>query len=330
VPGPVLDAALAEGLRALDPAGVILFARNVEDPDQLLTLTTTVRAALGRPNLPILIDQEGGRVARLKGNHFRHPPAAGKLGRLFDQDPRAALSAAFLNARLIAQQLSAAGINVDCAPVADVPQPGAHDVIGDRAFHAEARVALLLARATARGLLAGGVQPIMKHVPGHGRGLADSHLALPVVEASLAELAATDFVPFRGLARLSPWAMTAHIRYTALDPAAPATLSRPVIGGVIRRAIGFHGVLVSDDLRMKALEGRVDRLATAALEAGCDLALDCAPGPEDWPALAAAVPRLRPASWRRLRRASRMAARRQAPFDEQAALHMVGEALARV
>ncbi len=314
----------------LDPAGIILFARNIEDPPQLRALTDAIRATLPRKNLPILIDQEGGRVARLKGNHFRHPPAAARFGALFDDDWHLALRAAFLNARLIAQQLSDAGINVDCAPVCDIPQPGAHDVIGDRAFHANPHVAAALARATARGLLAGGVQPVMKHIPGHGRAQADSHLSLPVVEADAATLRATDLVPFRKLRALAPWAMTAHIRYPALDALHCATLSGRIIRDVIRREADFHGVLVSDDLRMKALSGDAPSLAVAALSAGCDVALDCAPGPDDWPALARAVPPLRAASWRRLRRAARLARQAFRPFDQQAALDSVGAALARV
>lgn len=330
LPGPALDAALGSALRDLDPAGVILFARNIEDPAQLRALTNSIRETLPRKNLPILIDQEGGRVARLKGNHFRHPPAAARFGKLFDLDPRAALRAAFLNARLMAQQLDDAGINVDCAPVCDIPQPGAHDVIGDRAFHANPGIAAALARATARGLLAGGVQPVMKHIPGHGRAHADSHLALPVVDADADTLRAIDLVPFKKLRDCAPWAMTAHIRYPALDATDCATLSRTIIQDVIRREVGFHGVLVSDDLRMKALSGDAASLAAAALSAGCDVALDCAPGPDDWPALARAVPRLRPESWRRLRRAARMARKAAQSFDSRAATDSVGVALARV
>jgi beta-N-acetylhexosaminidase len=330
LPGAALDAPTGAALRDLDPAGLILFARNIEDPVQLRALTDAIRATLRRNNLPILIDQEGGRVARLRGNHFRHPPAAARFGKLFDLNAREALRAAFLNARLIAQQLADAGITVDCAPVCDIAQPGAHDVIGDRAFHADPAIASALARATARGLLAGGVQPVMKHIPGHGRAQADSHLALPVVDADAETLRATDLVPFKKLRAVAPWAMTAHIRYPALDRENCATLSGKIIQDVIRREVQFHGVLVSDDLRMKALSGDAASLAVAALAAGCDVALDCAPGPDDWPALARAVPRLRPESWRRLRRAARMARRAWRPFDPQAALDSVGAALARV
>ena len=328
LPGTVLQPATADALSALDPLGVILFARNIEAPDQLAALTASVRAALGRADAPVLVDQEGGRVARLKGNQFRHPPAARKFGQLWDADPRAAVRAAFLNARLMAHELRAVGIDVDCAPVCDVPAAGAHDVIGDRAFHHDPRVVAALARATARGLLAGGVQPVMKHVPGHGRARADSHLELPVVEVSEAELD-RDAVPFRALAAIAPWAMTAHVLYLALDAAHCATLSAPVIAGAIRRRIGFHGVLVSDDLQMKALSGTIGANAAAALGAGCDLVLECGPGPESWPDLARLAP-MRAASWRRLARARRMAARAFRPFDPADAAAEVSAALARV
>jgi beta-N-acetylhexosaminidase len=325
LPGPVLDAALAARLAALDPLGVILFARNVEDPAQLATLTAAIRTAL-RPSAPVLVDQEGGRVARLKGNRFRHPPAAATFGRLWDVDPRAALRAAFLNARLMAHDLGQAGIDVDCAPVCDVPAAGAHDVIGDRAFHASPHVVATLARATARGLLAGGVQPVMKHAPGHGRARADSHLELPVVDAAAADLA-RDEIPFRALARLAPWAMTAHVLYPARDATRPATLSPAIIAGRIRGAMGFHGVLVSDDLRMKALGADAVASAQAALAAGCDLALDCAAAPDDWPRLAS-LPPMRPATWRRLARARRLARRAFRPVDPAAAAAEVGALLA--
>jgi beta-N-acetylhexosaminidase len=327
LPGPVLDATLAKALAALDPLGVILFARNVEDAAQLATLTAGIRAALGRAQAPVLVDQEGGRVARLRGNQFRHPPAAARFGALWDAQAAAAARAAYLNARLIACQLSACGIDVDCAPVCDVPAPGAHDVIGDRAFHADPHVAARLARAAARGLLAGGVQPVMKHAPGHGRARADSHHELPVVDAPPDALA-RDEIPFRALAGVAPWAMTAHVLYPAHDAARCGTLS-PVVIGRIRRAIGFHGVLVSDDLRMRALSGDVVTNATAALAAGCDVALDCAAGPDDWPRLAS-LPPMRAATARRLSRARRLAARRARPFDAAAAEAEVGALLARV
>jgi len=327
LPGTVLQPETATALRTLDPLGVIVFARNIESPDQLAALTAAVRAALGRADAPVLVDQEGGRVARLKGNHFRHPPAARKFGQLWDADPRAAVRAAFLNARLMAHELRAVGIDVDCAPVCDVPAPGAHDVIGDRAFHHDPRVVAALSRATARGLRAGGVQPVMKHIPGHGRARSDSHLELPVVAASVAELG-RDAVPFRALAAIAPWAMTAHVLYPALDPAQCATLSASVLAGTVRRRIGFHGVLVSDDLQMKALSGTVGANAAAALAAGCDLVLECGPGPDSWPDLARLAP-IRAAAWRRLARARRMAARAFRPFDPVDAAAQVSAALAR-
>jgi beta-N-acetylhexosaminidase len=327
LPGPTLDPPLAARLRALNPLGVILFARNVEDPAQLRALADAVRTTLGRARAPVLVDQEGGRVARLKGNRFRHPPAAARFGALWDADPRAAVRAAFLNARLMAHELRAAGIDVDCAPVCDVPQPGAHDVIGDRAFHRDAWAVAALARATARGLLAGGVQAVMKHAPGHGRARADSHHELPVVDAA-AEALAQDEIPFRTLAGLAPWAMTAHVLFPARDPARPATLSPAIIGRRIRRAIGFHGVLLTDDLRMKALGEDAVASAHAALAAGCDVALDCAAHADDWERLAQ-LPPMRPATWRRLARARRIAAGAFRPADPDQLAAEVGALLAR-
>jgi beta-N-acetylhexosaminidase len=328
LPGHTLDSPIAAELRALNPLGIILFARNIEAPDQLAALTAAARAALGRDDAPVLIDQEGGRVARLKGEHFRHPPPARTFGALWDVDSKTALRAAFLNARLIAHELAALGIDVDCAPVCDVPGEGMHEAIGDRAFHPDPHVVAALARATARGLLAGGVQPVMKHMPGQGRARADSHLELPVVDAG-ADALARDAIPFRALADDVPWGMTAHVLYPALDPANCATLSARIIAEAVRQRIGFHGVLVSDDLRMKALTGTIAVRAGAALAAGCDLALECAPGPEDWPSLHA-LPPMRPSTWRRLRRARRLAARSVRPFDPGQAADEVGALLARV
>lgn len=328
LPGAALDPATRAALAELDPLGVILFARNVDAPDQLAALTGSVRRALGRKDAPVLVDQEGGRVARLKGGKFRHPPAACRFGQLWDLDPPAAVRAAFLNARLIAHELGLAGIDVDCAPVCDVPVPGAHDVIGDRAFHHDPWVVAALARATARGLLAGGVQPVMKHIPGHGRAAADSHLELPVVGATAAELG-RDAIPFRALAAIAPWAMTAHVLYPALDPSYPASLSALVLAAAVRRGIGFHGVLVSDDLGMKALSGTPGANAAAALSAGCDVVLECGPDPGSWGELAA-LPPLRAAAARRLARARRMAARAFRPFDPATALAALDTALARV
>jgi beta-N-acetylhexosaminidase len=271
------------------PAGVILFARNVQNPTQLAPLVAELRAAL--PSQAVLmVDQEGGRVARLRPPHWRdHPPAAA-LGALFAANPAAGRRAAFLTGALIGADCAAAGFDVVCAPVLDLRRPGAHDVIGDRAFSDDPAAVIALASSVAGGLLATGIQPVGKHAPGHGRSVADSHLELPHVGATDAELA-TDLEPFQALAHL-PWMMTAHICYDAWDGNHPATLSHTVINDVIRGRIGFDGVLVSDDLAMRALSGPPGALARAALAAGCDLALHCAGDLADSAAVLTAVPEL--------------------------------------
>jgi len=270
--GPRLTADEAAFFRDADPLGFILFARNVAEPAQVRALVAELRNTVGRA-APIFIDQEGGRIQRLKPPHWRAAPPAAAFGQLAARDIDAAARAAWLNARLIAHELAALGIDVDCAPVLDNPSPSAHAVIGDRAFGRDPEVIARLGRAVADGLLAGGVLPVVKHIPGHGRAEADSHHALPVVRSTAAELVATDLAPFRALAD-APFAMTAHVVYTAWDEA-PATLSTTVISEVIRGLIGFSGALVSDDLSMKALDGTLAERARRAQAAGCDLVLHC-------------------------------------------------------
>ncbi len=301
-----------------DPLGFILFSRNCVSPDQVRALVCDLREAVGRAGAPVLIDQEGGRVARLGPPHWRAAPAAARFAEIAGADPSQAAEAAWLNARLLAAELADLGIDVDCAPVLDIPQPGAHKVIGDRAFGGIPEQVARLGRATCEGLLAGGVLPVIKHLPGHGRATADSHIDLPVVDAAREELAKVDFAPFRALNTM-PWAMTAHVVYTALDPTAPATTSSVVIEQVIRGAIGFDGVLISDDLCMKALEGSPDRRAKAALTAGCDIALHCNGELAEMEAVAAACPPLSSAARARLSRAEATRLRPE-PFDVGAAL----------
>lgn len=272
--GPELTAAERAFFKAADPLGFIVFARNLIDPEQTRRLTADLRASVGRTDAPILIDQEGGRVARLKPPHWRHPPAAERFGAIAAQDRARAAQAVRINHELIAEELLDLGVNVDCAPMIDVRAPGAHDIIGDRAFGTDPYLVADLGRAAAEGLLAGGVMPIVKHIPGHGRSAVDSHHDLPRVDADFDTLAETDFVPFRALNDV-PWAMTAHIIYSAIDAVRPATLSPTVIAEVIRGEIGFRGLLVSDDLSMKALKGGLDELAGASLDAGCDVVLHC-------------------------------------------------------
>ncbi|GHU05702.1 beta-hexosaminidase [Alphaproteobacteria bacterium] len=255
------------------PLGFILFARNVDAPGQVRDLCRHLRECLGRP-APILIDQEGGRVQRLKPPHWRARPAAAIFGRLAARDKALAEKAVRLNYRLIAADLSALGIDVDCAPLLDVPVPGAHDVIGDRAFAENPETVAFLARAALEGLADGAVKGVVKHIPGHGRAMSDSHHELPVVEADLQTLREQDFAPFRALSD-APWAMTAHVVYKAIDPDWPATLSEKTISRVIRGEIGCRSLLLSDDLSMKALSGDFEDRARRTLAAGCDLALHC-------------------------------------------------------
>jgi len=298
------------------PWGFILFKRNCDTPDQVRALTQSLRDSVGR-NAPILIDQEGGRVQRLQPPHWPAYPAARVFGELQAIDPARGKRAAFLGARLIAHDLKAVGIDVDCVPCLDVPVEGAHDVIGRRAYSLDPDIVAILGAAAAAGLLAGGVLPVMKHTPGHGRAGVDSHLALPVVETSRQGLEAIDFAPFKALAEL-PLAMTAHVVYTDIDAAAPATLSATVISDVIRRTIGFHGCLMTDDLSMKALSGTVEEKASRALAAGVDLVLHCNGDLEEMRALAGVVPVL---AGEALERCERALALRHAPepLDEPAA-----------
>ncbi len=273
VSGPALTGSERAFLRDADPWGLILFRRNIETPAQVQALAAAFRDAVGRADAPVLIDQEGGRVQRLGPPFCPAYPPARVFGDLYDADPPAGLSAARLVTRLIGEDLAKLGVSGDCLPVADVPQPGSHDIIGDRAYHTRPEAAALLARAAMEGLMAAGVLPVVKHVPGHGRATADSHDTLPVVDAPAIDLRATDFLPFAALAD-APMARTAHVVYTALDPGLPATLSRRVMG-MIRDEIGFDGLVMTDDLGMKALSGSLRSLAARSLAAGCDVALEC-------------------------------------------------------
>jgi beta-N-acetylhexosaminidase len=260
--------------RDVQPWGFILFGRNIADRDQVRALTASLRDTLGDASAPVLIDQEGGRVMRLKPPTWPQRPPQACFGSLYDRSPDDAKEAAYLNARLIAHDLVEVGINVDCMPVLDLPVEGADNVIGDRAFARDAGVIIELGRAVIEGLIEGSVLPVMKHVPGHGRATADTHFALPNVATPAEELSTTDFVPFRGLNHC-PMAMTAHVVYDALDAKRPATLSPKVIRDVIRAEIGFEGLLLSDDISMGALSGSLSARTRAALFAGCDIVLHC-------------------------------------------------------
>ncbi len=268
---PELTAEERAFFRDVQPWGFILFGRNIETPDQVRRLTDALRETVGRADAPILIDQEGGRIQRLGPPHWRAYPAGRAYGELPPAERREITR---LGARLIAHDLAALGINVDCVPVLDVPDPEGHEIIGDRAYGDTPEDVALLGRAACEGLIAGGVLPIVKHIPGHGRAKADSHLELPVVEASWDDLDARDFAPFRALSDM-PMAMTAHVIYAAVDRTQSATTSEAVFEKVIRGVMGFDGLVMSDDLSMKALSGGMDERAAMSLAAGCDVVLHC-------------------------------------------------------
>lgn len=260
-------------LREAQPWGFILFKRNIAGPPAVRALVDQVRSILGR-SAPVLIDQEGGRVQRLGPPDWPLYPPGAAYGTLYDRDRQKGLAAAQLGARLIAADLADLHIDVDCLPIADVPVPGADQVVGDRAYGTEPGKVAAIARAVADGLAEGGVLSVLKHIPGHGRATADSHAKLPVVNTQRAVLETTDFAAFRPLAGL-PMAMTAHVVFTALDPVEPATVSATIVRGVIRDSIGFRGLLMSDDISMGALSGSLAERTRAAIAAGCDVVLHC-------------------------------------------------------
>ncbi|TVQ33799.1 MAG: beta-N-acetylhexosaminidase [Geminicoccaceae bacterium] len=285
-------------LAAANPLGVILFQRNVADPAQLRRLAADVRDCLGRDDAPILIDQEGGRVARLRPPLWRGYPPARRIGEIAERDPERGERLAYAVALRIAADLAAVGIDWVCAPVLDLLRPETHAVIGDRAFAGDPDLVARLGTAAVQGFLDGGVVPIVKHLPGHGRATADSHLTLPRVVASQAELEATDFVPFRLLAD-APAAMTAHVCFEAIDPHRPFTTSATALDTVARGSLGTTGLLFSDDVDMQALHGSVAERVIAVLDAGHDVALQCSGRPEDMAAAVAVAPEMTAPSWTR-------------------------------
>ncbi len=274
IAGPRLTEAERELFRTHPPLGFILFARNCREPAQLRALTAELRALAPDRRLPVFVDQEGGRVQRLGPPRWPALPPARRLGTLAERDRRRGERAVTALARALAGELRPLGIEVDCAPVLDLAFPGTTGAIGDRSFGGDPALVGALGARFCASLRAAGVAPVIKHLPGHGRARVDSHRALPYIEAPLAELERSDFLPFRRC-RSAPFAMTAHVVFTAIDPGSPATLSRKVIGEVIRERIGFSGVLLSDDLAMNALTGDPVSRAVGALAAGCDLALYC-------------------------------------------------------
>jgi len=316
VSGPELSAAEREFIRTERPWGFILFRRNIETPAQVILLISELRKELGEPDAPVLIDQEGGRVQRLGPPHWPVYPPGAIFGALYDLDPALGLSAARLSARLIAADLIETGVTVDCLPLADVPVAGADAVIGNRAYGTEPAKVAAIARAVTEGLAQGGILPVLKHIPGHGRATADTHFRLPEVETSRAELERTDFAAFQPLADL-PMAMTAHVVFSALDPAHPATTSATIIEQVIRGVIGFQGLLMSDDVSMNALSGSIAERTRAILAAGCDMVLHCNGKLDEMREVVRETPEL---SGKALQRAKRALASRGAPqpFDRLA------------
>lgn len=324
--GPTVSPAERAFLREARPWGLILFKRNVSTPAQVAGLTHSFREIVGW-QAPVLVDQEGGRVQRLGPPHWPPYPPGVRYGVLYDREPAVGLAAARLAGHLIAYDLSSVGIDVDCLPLGDVPVPGGDAVIGDRAYGNRPDKVAALAGAIAKGLLAGGVLPVLKHLPGHGRATADSHHRLPIVDTDRATLESTDFAAFRPLAGL-PLGMTAHVVFSAIDPAQPATTSGTMVREVIRGFIGFQGLLMSDDISMGALSGTLAERSRAALAAGCDIVLHCNGDLAEMSAVAGAVPEL---SGDAARRAQAALAQRGSgeDFDVEAArvtfARMIGE-----
>jgi beta-N-acetylhexosaminidase len=327
VSGTELTAAEREFIRAERPWGFILFKRNVATPAQVAALVAELRAVAGAPDAPVLIDQEGGRVQRLGPPHWPVYPPGAIFSTLYAADSALGLTAARLSARLIAADLADLGITVDCLPLADVPVPGADGVIGNRAYGTSPGKVAAIARAVTEGLEQGGVLPVLKHIPGHGRATADTHFKLPTVDTPRDELERTDFAAFKPLADL-PMAMTAHVVFSAVDPAQPATTSATMIAEVIRGVIGFQGLLMSDDVSMNALSGNIAERTRAIFAAGCDMALHCNGNVEEMREVAGQTPEL---SDRALERANAALAARKVPqpFDRAAARAELDALIAR-
>lgn len=306
--GTQLTSAERDFFKRVQPLGFILFTRNCDNPTQIRQLVGDLRSCVNHSFVPILIDQEGGRVARLGGAHWRQYPPAGVIGQLADDDLNLACWAAEANAYLMGIEMLDLGINVDCAPVMDLLTPGAHHIIGDRAFHEAVDITALLAASAIKGLQRAGVIPVVKHIPGHGRALVDSHEKLPVVPTGLTELQESDFLVFKQVCvainednASQPWGMTAHIVYEALDCHRPATQSEIVIDKAIRKFIDFKGFLISDCLTMKALTGSMQERAIKTIQAGCDAVLHCSGNMEEMLDIAAGLDKISSTSLERLK-----------------------------
>jgi len=316
--GPTLTDAEISFFKESDPWGLILFARNLETPDQIRSLTSAFRETVGRTDAPVLIDQEGGRVQRMKPPHWARYPAPGLYGQLFETRPEDAERAAWLHARLIAADLNEVGITVDCLPCLDIRFPETVDAIGDRAFSPDPEIVAKLGQAMVDGALSGGVLPVIKHIPGHGRACVDSHIDLPRVEADRSSLESVDFLPFKALSKVS-LGMTAHIVYAGIDAERPGTQSAKIVQDVIRRQIGFDGCLMSDDVSMKALAGGFGERSRKIVEAGCDIVLHCNGDMQEMRAVAEAVPEIAGTTKRRCDEALKGLVSPQPGFDRDAA-----------
>jgi len=325
--GPVLSDEEEALFSDTQPWGLILFKRNIVEHQQLAALCARFREIVGRQDAPVLIDQEGGRVQRMGPPHWPKYPAARRYLEAANGDVQRASELARLGSRLIARDLKAVGISVDCMPVLDCPIQGADNAIGDRAYATQPEIVAQIGRAAAEGMLEGGVLPIVKHMPGHGRAMVDSHFALPVVKESFKALKTTDFLPFRSL-RDFPIAMTGHIVFEAIDPTQPATTSKTVIEDVIRGHIGFDGLLLSDDMSMKALSGEFKDRTKALYAAGCDIALHCNGVMEEAASVASAAIELEGASLNRAERALSYLRQPLKPFDPVEASEILHAALA--
>jgi beta-N-acetylhexosaminidase len=327
VSGLTLTAEERDFMRAERPWGFIIFKRNIDSHNQVLALLKELRGSIDDPDAPVLIDQEGGRVQRFGPPHWPAYPPGAVFGTLYDMDRKLGLRAAQLSARLIAADLIDVGVTVDCLPLADVPIAGADAVIGNRAYGTEPGKVAAIARAVTEGLEQGGVLPVLKHIPGHGRATADTHFRLPVVDTPRAELERTDFAAFQPLADL-PMAMTAHVVFSALDPAQSATTSATIIQQVIRGSIGFQGLLMSDDVSMNALAGSIAERTRAIVSAGCDMVLHCNGKLDEMREVARETPEL---SGEALERAKRALASRKAPqpLDRVAARAELDELVGR-
>ncbi|WP_346897485.1 beta-N-acetylhexosaminidase [uncultured Roseibium sp.] len=315
--------------REENPWGLILFRRNCAAPDQVADLVVSFREAVGRPDAPVLIDQEGGKVRRLRPPHWPSYPPAGTFGTLYENDRQCGRRAAWLGARLIAHDLLSLGITVDCLPLLDLRLAETVDAIGNRAYSGDPATVADLGRVACEGLMAGGVLPVIKHLPGHGRALVDSHLTLPRIQASHEELSEADFLPFKDLSDM-PLAMTAHLLYAGIEPEHPATQSHRIIQEIIRGEIGFDGCLMSDDISMKALGGDMRERAALSFAAGCDLVLHCNGDMAEMKAVAEAAPALQGTSLQRCDEALAMRKQPDAGFDPLAAREEFDELLSGV